>query len=191
MKFPPSFPQLTTFRMVLRALQASDAPAVWELLRNPAAVQYYDIGIASTEKAATYIRLLEYRFGKGESLMWGMALWDDPAHLIGMVGLEQDLDHHSTARIRYVLHPNYWQQGLMREALVAIVQFSFARLQITRLTSLRHPENKKAEHLLNAFGFSHFLNRKVQWLMRDRYVHLEVWQLEKSQYQNVQLESEA
>jgi ribosomal-protein-alanine N-acetyltransferase len=190
MKFPPSFPQLTTFRMVLRALQASDAPAVWELLRNPAAVQYYDIGIANEEKAVAYIRLLDYRFGKGENLMWGVALWDDPAHLIGMVGLEQDPDHHSTALVRYILHPSYWQQGLMREALVAVIQFGFARLPITCLTSLLHPENKKAQQLLTTFGFSHMLNRKIQWLMRDRYVNLEVWQLEKSQYQKAQSESD-
>lgn len=184
MKLPSSFPQLTTYRLQLRALQAGDASDLWEMLRQPAATQYYDVTLASLSQAEQYIRLQEHRFSRGESLLWGMALWDE-AQLIGVCGIDQHQDHNDWARVRFLLAPAYWRQGLMLEALTAVLQYGFVRPQIRCFEADLLPGNHRASKLLLRLGFSAQGSLQDGLYLHGRHYDLERFLLTRVNFQPV------
>jgi ribosomal-protein-alanine N-acetyltransferase len=57
------------------------------------------------------------------------------------------------ATIGYWIGRKYWRQGLMTEALGAILQFAFAKLKLNRVQADVFTENKASLNLLRKAGF--------------------------------------
>lgn len=66
--------------------------------------------------------------------------------------------------IGYILHPDYWGQGLAREALGAAIIHVFATSPVTALTADVDPRNAASLRLLERLGFreTHRAERTMQ-----------------------------
>lgn len=67
--------------------------------------------------------------------------------------------------IGFILHPDHWHQGIMREALGAVIPWLFARPPHSRLTAEADPRNLASRRVLEAMGFqvTHSAERTMQW----------------------------
>jgi ribosomal-protein-alanine N-acetyltransferase len=57
----------------------------------------------------------------------------------------------------YEIHPDFWKQGLMTEALQAMIQFSFGPqdlMPVHRIEAIVYPENTGSIRLLEKLGFT-------------------------------------
>jgi ribosomal-protein-alanine N-acetyltransferase len=147
------FRPLQTSRLSLRELTAADAADLLFLRSDEEVMRHIhrekDTSLAQVHN---HLRLLNGLLEKNEGITWGMALPPQPG-LVGIICLWQFEPENYRAEVGYALHPAYWGQGLMSEALTAVLRFSFEELQLHSITAHVSPENTASVRLLEKHGF--------------------------------------
>ncbi|HMU11649.1 MAG TPA: GNAT family N-acetyltransferase, partial [Ferruginibacter sp.] len=83
LNFSP-FPELRTERLLLRKLVKADGPQMLFLRSDDKVMQYIDREKTKTlEEAELFIDQLNAAVDANESIMWAIAMTNDPATLIG------------------------------------------------------------------------------------------------------------
>jgi ribosomal-protein-alanine N-acetyltransferase len=153
MNFPDVFPVLTTARLVLRATSPDDVEGVYAMESDPVAMRYWsrppmqDIAEAraSVERAMTF-------FPARNGLRWSITRAGED-RLIGHVSLFNFHEPSDRADIGYGLARAHWGQGVMHEALIAVVDFAFGPLALRRLEADIDPRNQASLRALERLGF--------------------------------------
>jgi RimJ/RimL family protein N-acetyltransferase len=149
--------KLTTPRLILRNLRKSDAAHIvkyvgdLEIARNlllvphPYALKDARAYLALCAKLSRQRTQKKYRFAlelKSER------------HFIGFIGIREIDAFNGTATLGYWLARPYHRQGLMSEALAAILKFAFTKLKLRRLNLTAFAENKASNALIKKMGFT-------------------------------------
>lgn len=152
------FPALTTDRLLLREFSLEDVPAVFEILRREDVGAWLEIEpMRSIQQAEERVRSRMNLFKDKMGIRWAIALRTDPSRVIGSCGYFSVRRGTATVETGYELHPNYWRQGLMTEALCAMLHYCFgldARMPVHRVEALVVPENMASIRLLEKLGFA-------------------------------------
>ncbi|UOR06949.1 GNAT family N-acetyltransferase [Hymenobacter aerilatus] len=147
------FPALSTERLTLRQLASTDAPALFSLRSNPQVMQYIPRPLAaSVAECAAFIEAGNDAISRNELLQWGMAL-PASAEIIGTIGYYRLQPEHHRAEIGYMLHPTNQGQGLMQEALAAVLHFGFETLHLHSVEGITDPQNVASARTLTRAGF--------------------------------------
>lgn len=157
-----TFPNLQTSRLILRRLRSEDADAVFDLFANDEVTRYYDLDrFTSIAQAQDLIARFQERFDRQIGIRWGLALADSPNVLIGTCGYNIWVRPAHRSLLGYDLNRSHWGQGLMGEALTAILDFGFGAMQLNRVEALTFPQNTASKRLLTKLGF------KKEGLLRE------------------------
>lgn len=147
------FPTIKTKRLLLRKITNKDLPMLFELFSNPNVTKYYNITTLVEEKEAEeFLRFYQEIFNQKKGIRWGLSLLDEPDKLIGTCGYNF-FKMYGRANLGYDLHPDYWSQGLMAEALRKIITFGFNGLQINRVEATVMLDNLASRKLLGKLFF--------------------------------------
>jgi RimJ/RimL family protein N-acetyltransferase len=147
------FPRIETPRLILRELLEEDADAVFRIFSDPEVMKYYDIDVfASIEQAQALIERQKHRFEQKERFRWGIALKVNDT-IIGTGGYVAWNRMWCNAELGYDLARLYWGQGIMTEALRAMIQFGFERMGLNRIEAEVMPDNIASIQLLRKLGF--------------------------------------
>jgi [ribosomal protein S5]-alanine N-acetyltransferase len=147
------FPLLRTQRLVLRQLDEQDAPEIFFLRSNEQVMHYIcREKMASVAEAATWIEERNAGVARNENISWAICLASSPT-LIGHLGFWRIMPEHHRAEIGYILHPDHWNQGIITEALTAMLDYGFRQLRLHTVEANIHPDNKASERLLLKHGF--------------------------------------
>ncbi len=146
----PSFPVLTTPRLVLRAFRLADAAMVqrlcgaFEVADTTANIPHpYEDGMAE-EWIATH----EPLWREGKLATFAITLPDDS--LVGAVGLR--LERHRRAELGYWIGVPHWGQGYATEASVAMVAFGFDTLGLERIHASHFSRNPASGRVMQKVG---------------------------------------
>jgi RimJ/RimL family protein N-acetyltransferase len=71
--------------------------------------------------------------------------------------------------IGYILHPDYWGQGLAYEALSVLVGRAFARFPVPALKADVDPANIASQRLLEKLGFREARREKNTWFIAGKW----------------------
>ncbi|RST77214.1 N-acetyltransferase [Siminovitchia acidinfaciens] len=151
--FPPSFPEIQTKRLHLKEVRHTDAKDLHEFLSDGEVRKY--IGIPPyTKMEETYKEIEWYDkiFNTKTGIRWGIALKDDPT-IIGSCGFLNISQSNFRAEIGYELHRSYWRQGIVSEALEAVIKYGFEEMKLNRSEALIEPENVASVKLVERLGF--------------------------------------
>jgi ribosomal-protein-alanine N-acetyltransferase len=136
----------------------ADTGAIFALYGSDAVAQYLDIDTltdhaGADELAAFFVRSYAERF----AIRWGITLRaaGGSGQLIGTCGYNGLDPDNRRAEIGYDLHPTYWRQGIMTEALHAILGYAFDALDLHRVEAVTAPANTASVSLLKGLGFSY------------------------------------
>jgi len=152
----PAFPELATSRLDLREITAADTG--WylghfsrpEIVRGQGFAAPADLEAAARELRTYVFDLFALRAG----FRWGMALGGQ-RELIGSLGFYRWVDDPCpVAEIGYDLDPEWWGQGLMTEALRAVLAFGFERMGLERVEALVMTDNERSCRLLERLSFA-------------------------------------
>lgn len=144
---------IETERLVLRELRESDADDVFRIFGDDAVTRYYDLAtFADVEQARLLIARMNARNANGDALRWGIARKDSDA-VIGTGGFNQFVRGWARAGIGYDLAQPYWNNGYMTEALRAMAQYGFEKLELNRIEALVAPGNIASARVLEKIGF--------------------------------------
>ena len=150
---PVQFPLLETERLLLRRLNADDAPQIFQLRSDEQHNQFIDRPRATViEDAEAFIEKINTSVGNNESLFWAIQLKEKPT-LAGTVALWQFDEQANKAELGYELLSMHQGKGIMNEAIKKVLDFAFADLHLKVIEAWTHPENKRSSSILKKLGF--------------------------------------
>ena len=148
-----SFPQLETTDLVLRRMQETDSGALFRILADNEVTKYYDDGpFTDISQATDQIKAWENGFLNKRCIRWGIARKGE-REIIGSCGYYGFHTWHMRASIGYELARSSWRQGIMTEALEAIIDLGFGVMNLNRIDAVVIPENEASIKLLEKLGF--------------------------------------
>ena len=148
-----TFPHLETERLLLRELRSGDAESLFAVLGDKEVAEFYDDEVfRDLSQAREQIEAWAAGFRDRRSVRWGISRVDQD-ELLGTCGYYGFHRLHKRAGIGYELARSFWRQGIMTEALNAILQFGFNRVGLNRIEAVVMPENEGSVKLLERLGF--------------------------------------
>lgn len=161
---PLDFPPRETARLVLRLLVPQDVDALFALHADPEAMRYWSFPPWKdvAEAHAALARDETWRLA-GSALRVGVTMKSE-GRLIGTCSLFNLHRTNRRAEIGYLLARDCWGQGLMQEALRALLDFAFDDLGLNRLEADIDPRNAASARILERLGFMR------EGLLRERWI---------------------
>ncbi len=151
----PTFPVLTTPRLVLREMSFDDHEDIFTMFSNEAVTTYLDIATMERPiEAMFFIKIMKERFEKGRGIRWVITLRHSQ-QVLGTCGYNHwgyPVQNYR-GEIGYDMAQDYWGQGFMGEALDSIIGYGFMVRNLNRIEALVLPENTRSIHLLQRLGF--------------------------------------
>ena len=148
-----TFPVIETERLILREFTLDDLPEVYELRTNQEIMQHIDRDkMKNLEEARDMVLKMQESYQACTGINWGITLKTSPV-IIGGCGFWRIVREHYRAEIGYSLLPDYWNQGIITEAIHAVVHVGFHQVGIHSIEANLNPENKKSARVLEKNGF--------------------------------------
>ena len=148
-----TFPQLETKRLLLRRMHSNDASALFKVLADDEVTEFYDDdAFTDISQASDQIEAWENCFKNKDCIRWGITRKDE-GYIIGSCGYYGFHTWYRRASIGYEIARNNWRQGIMTEALSAIIDYGFGEMELNRLEAVVMPENTASIEMLEKLGF--------------------------------------
>jgi len=148
------FPRLNTVRLRLRRISFDDAPELFFLRSNDGVMKYIERPRpASLEEIKPFIEKINDMIDSNEGISWALTLKDAPT-LIGHISYHRLIKEHYRAEVGYIMHPQYYGQGIMHEALNAVLSYGFDVMGLHSVEANVNPGNQASIRLLER---NHFL----------------------------------
>lgn len=152
-EFSP-FPEIKTNRLLLRCVKLSDASKLLALRSMDKTMQYIDREkLVSIEEAEDLLQKLLDSLNTNEGINWCITLKDEPENLIGTIGYWRMIKKHHRAEVGYMLHPDHWNKGIMKEALLAVIDYGFNVMKLHSIEAHINPANRASAALLESTGY--------------------------------------
>lgn len=174
-------PRLETKRLVLREMRPDDAEAIFAIYSDEEVMRYRDVlAFSRLEEAQHFLEQIRARCEQGEEIHWGITLKGEE-YLVGTCGYSWHLGP-PFGSIGYDLARRYWKQGIMKEALGALLHFGFEVRNLHRVEARVRLGNEASMRLLQRHGFqeegllrdclflnNHFFDVKIFSLLHSEY----------------------
>lgn len=148
-----SFPILETERLKLIQLNQSHAPQLFKQFSREDVLRYYGMDpLKTVEQAEKMIGNMNAGFIEKRSMRWGIQI-KETGELAGTIGLNGLQLWNRKCEVGYDLHPDYWGNGYVLEALNSILLYCFRELNLSRVGAVTFPDNEASWKLLLRAGF--------------------------------------
>ncbi len=148
-------PTLETERLRLRRIVADDAQDWLNILSHDEVRRYLvDIEQVNFDEINNIIAWTEEIIANKSGIRWAINLKPDNK-MIGTCGFHAYDKNNQRLEIGYELGADYWRQGIMREAVRAVLDFAFNTLGVHRIEADVTVGNDGSSGLLRNLGFTH------------------------------------
>jgi len=172
------FPEIKTERLLLRCIKMTDAPEVFVLRGTDKTMQYIDREkLVNIDEAKTLIQKILDSLTSNEGIMWCITLIDKPETLIGTIGHWRLIKQHYRAEVGYMLHPDHWNKGIMKEALLAVIEYGFKDMKLHSIEAHINPANLASAALLEKTGFTREAYFKEDFFFKGEFTDTAVYSL--------------
>jgi [ribosomal protein S5]-alanine N-acetyltransferase len=161
MKSKQRFSSIETGRLKLRKPLQKDANELLKITQDAVVMEYYGMPpFKNKAEALAEIEWFNKLFARTEGIRW--VITDKmTGGYIGDIGFNSHVHKHARAEIGFKLTQAYWHQGIMLEALGAVLEYGFAVMQLNRIEAVVDPGNARCLGLLKRVGF------KEEGLLRE------------------------
>ncbi len=146
------FPDLHTPRLRLRRLRMEDAHDIYAYASDPQVTPYL---IWETHRSLddTYDFLARalHNYGDGGLPVWAIEHLAD-RKVIGTCGFAELALRHARGEIGYVIARAYWRQGIMTEAVRAVLGYCFSVLHLNRVEARCDVDNTASWRVMEKVG---------------------------------------
>ena len=158
-------PTLTSSRLVLRWLELSDVPALFEIFSDQRVMRYWSsLPWTDESEGVEMVESIRRSFAKGSLYQWGVARRSDDT-IIGTCTLDHIDARNRRAEIGFSLRRDHWGQGYMSEATRTFLRFAFEELELHRLEADVDPRNEASIRLLERLGFRREGYLRERWFV--------------------------
>lgn len=146
-------PSIETARLSFRAFTVDDFDAVHAYGSDPVVTRYTAFGPNTPEQTKGFLQIVSAEPSQEERANYSFALiYKQTNQLIGSCGLMRSDTNGPQYGFGYVLHKDWWRQGLASEATAALIQFGFGELRAHRLWAQVFLGNTASERVLQKLG---------------------------------------
>lgn len=175
-------PTLTTSRLVLRPVRMTDAQDLYDYSRDPEVARHvlWDAH-SSIHQTRAYIRYLikQYRSGQPGSFVIELARERRAIGTIGFMWIQQE---YRSAEVGYSLGRAYWNQGIMSEALGAVIAFGFEKLHLNRIEAQHESDNPASGRVMLHAGMRYEGRLRQRIYNKGRYVDVDLYAILREEY---------
>jgi [ribosomal protein S5]-alanine N-acetyltransferase len=149
----PPCPELTTQRLRLRQFEPRDVDGLHACFGDSEAMRYWNFpACQSKAETARWVKILARATSPHSYQAWAVAEKRGD-RCIGMVNYHHREPHNRRLELGYILAPSHHGQGLMTEALHALVTYCFDELRTHRIEAMISPDNRASIRLIERLGF--------------------------------------
>ena len=176
------FPTLQTKRLELIEITEFHNSDIFKIFGDHQVTKYYNmLPLINQAEAQNIIQHFSNKFKSNACIRWGIAL-KGQQNIIGTCGFNNYTKHHR-ANLGYDLQSEFWNKGLITEALNAIIDFGFSILELNRIEAEVMQGNLASNKVLAKLNFT---NEGVlkQWMFwNGKYYDMTIFALLKSEYE--------
>lgn len=153
LNFTP-FPELTTKRLRLRALDTKDAEVISQLRSNEEVNQFLNRPPhVELKEANSFIEKIQCGLRDNRWVYWAICM-KAKEDLIGTICYWNIVPERDQAETGYELLPEFQGKGIMEEAFKKVLEFGLRSMKLKTIVAITHPANKRSIRLLEK---NHFL----------------------------------
>lgn len=147
-----NFPELRTRRLLLRRLRLEDADDIFAYASDPLMTPFVLWEPHRTvDDAREFLQRTLKGYAEGLPPVWGIQHLAEGA-LIGSCAFHEISFMHARAEIGYALARKCWGQGLMTEAVRALLAYGFRSLHLNRIEARCDVENTASWRVMEKVG---------------------------------------
>lgn len=150
--FFSGLPVIDTPRLQLRRMNSRDAADVFAYSQDEQVARHvlWDAQ-RSIGEARAYLRYMQRQYRQNQPASWGIVL-RDTGRLIGTIGFMSYSEDHNSAEVGYSLSRDYWNLGLMSEALEACLRYAFETMGLHRVEAQYELSNPASGRVMEKCG---------------------------------------
>jgi [ribosomal protein S5]-alanine N-acetyltransferase len=169
-------PEMETERLRLRKVTQADADDMFAYASDPevARLSTWEPHRDLADTRATIERMLGW-YADGYGGPWGLEL-KETRHLIGTCGFAVVPEHYR-AELGYAIGRDWWNRGLMSEAVQAAIDYGFGELGLNRIEARCMPENIPSSRVMEKCGMSWEGTLREQIYVKDRFDTLHIYSI--------------
>lgn len=147
-------PKLTSGKTTLRRLKRSDAESIASnMSRRVQKFLGIEVDPYTAEDARKWINFTQCAARRDDEYHFGIQLPERSA-AAGCIGLKKISLENKKAEVGYWLGEDYWNRGIISEALSLILFFAFDTLQLHRVYAMVDSGNPGSMRVLEKLGFT-------------------------------------
>jgi [ribosomal protein S5]-alanine N-acetyltransferase len=178
-----NFPLLNTERLVLREIVLSDAEDLYRIFSDEESMRYWSSRpFTSVRQAEKLVESMAQAALRETGIHWGISLRDDP-RLIGKCGYNEWRKAHRRGDISYIIDRQQWGKGIVSEALCAVLDYGFERMNLHSIEAGVTPGNDGSTRMLQRLGFNLEGHLKESFLVEDVFVDSLIYSLLKKDWE--------
>lgn len=146
------FPILETARLRLRQPRENDASRLLAVTQDENVMRYYGMEAFPSEQEALHaINDFNDQYKEAGGIRWVITIKprDDYVGDIGFGYIRQ----HARADLGFKLAQDYWRQGIVTEAMDAVIAYGIEAMEVNRFEAVADPRNVACVGLLEQYGF--------------------------------------
>lgn len=144
---------IETERLQLKEINENHVEDIFKIRSNEVINQYVQRNSPKNNyDALQFILTIKERTKDNQSFYWGISL-KDQSNLIGTICLYNFSEDRKVAEVGYELLPDYHRQGIMSEALKAVLDFAFDDLHLHEVLAMTNKFNENSKGLLLKYDF--------------------------------------
>ena len=175
-------PTLETPRLRLRRLTMQDAADIYRYSRDVEVARHVLWEAHRTiGDSRAYLRYMLRRYRQHDPASWGIE-WKESGSIIGTIGFMWIQSDNSAAEVGYSLSRNYWNRGIMTEALKAVIDYGFGRLNLNRIEAQHETANPASGAVMRKCGMVHEGTLRQRLYNKGRYVDVELYAILRKDY---------
>ena len=177
-----SFPILNTQRLLLRQITQDDDRSLLEVLSDEDTCEYLTHNaVNDIANIQRMIYGMQRFFDEKQRIRWGIAKRQDNS-IIGHCGFFDIDKANCCAEISYCLKSGLWGQGIMTEALDAMLKFGFEDYGLNRIVAKVMKDNVGSVKVLQKLGFVHEGILRESLYKNGKYHDLMIFSILKNEY---------
>jgi len=147
-----TFPTIQTERLLLREFTPNDLENVFKGLSHPEVIKYYGVSFKTLEATKVQMDwLINHRIN--ETGIWWAVCSKDNNVFYGAGGLNDWDKKEGKAEIGFWLLPDYWGQGIFKEAMPLILDYGLKQLKLLRIVGFVESENGPCKKAIEKIDF--------------------------------------
>lgn len=160
-------PTIRSDRVLLRWMTDADVDALFDLFSDAAVMRFWSSApMLDRSDAEHLLGTIRDCFRRKDLFQWGVVLPDDD-RVIGTCTLAKLSPANRRAELGFALARAHWGNGLMGEALTALLDHAFGEMNLHRLEADVDPRNDRSIRLLERLGFRREGLLRERWLANE------------------------